>query len=160
MHRIFSTVAGGSQAYTPKNGTSIQDVGKHMLSSRVIWLWLSKPMVPFWLVDEFTHFRTYFGGWIESDVHWGITDLGFDPCPFESPGTSRTITACRPDLSDTSPSYSAGLTKKQLLLQVPFSSLDFQWEVRGGKQQVWTPFGHQDLEVSLPAGPSYSRFII
>ena len=31
-----------------------------------------------------THFRTYFSGWIESDVHWGLTDLGFDPCPHGS----------------------------------------------------------------------------
>ena len=32
----------------------------------------SKPMVPFWLLGEFTtQFRTYFTGWIESDVHWG-----------------------------------------------------------------------------------------
>ena len=31
-------------------------------------------------VDEFTtHFRTYLSGWIESDVHWGLTDLDFDP---------------------------------------------------------------------------------
>ena len=29
-----------------------------------------------------THFRTYFSGWIESDVHWGLTDLDFDPWPF------------------------------------------------------------------------------
>ena len=37
--------------------------------------------IPFWLVGEFTtHFRTYFSGWIESDVHWGY-DLGFDPWP-------------------------------------------------------------------------------
>ena len=27
-----------------------------------------------------THFRTYFSGWIESDVHWGF-DLDFDPWP-------------------------------------------------------------------------------
>ena len=28
--------------------------------------------IPFWLAGEFTtHFRTYFSGWIESDVHWG-----------------------------------------------------------------------------------------
>ena len=26
-----------------------------------------------------THFGTYFSGWIESDVHWGLTDLDFDP---------------------------------------------------------------------------------
>ena len=25
-----------------------------------------------------THFRTYSSGWIESDVHWGPTDLAFD----------------------------------------------------------------------------------
>ena len=31
-------------------------------------------MVPFWLIGEITtHFRTYFGGWIESDVHRGLT---------------------------------------------------------------------------------------
>ena len=38
-------------------------------------------MVPFW--GRFTtHFRTYFSGWIESDVHWGLTDLDFDPWPY------------------------------------------------------------------------------
>ena len=37
--------------------------------------------IPFWGIGEFTtHFRTYFGGWIESDVHWGY-DLDFDPWP-------------------------------------------------------------------------------
>ena len=32
-----------------------------------------KTDIPFWLAfGEFTtHFRTYFSGWIESDVHWG-----------------------------------------------------------------------------------------
>ena len=30
----------------------------------------SKPMVPSWGRCA-THFRTYFSGWIESDVHWG-----------------------------------------------------------------------------------------
>ena len=31
-------------------------------------------------VGEFTtRFRTYFSGWIESDVHRGLTDLAFDP---------------------------------------------------------------------------------
>ena len=29
-----------------------------------------------------TRFRTYFSGWIESDVHWGITDSAFDPWPY------------------------------------------------------------------------------
>ena len=40
--------------------------------------------IPLWLVGEFTtHFRTYFSGWIELDVHWGLTGtLGFDPWPF------------------------------------------------------------------------------
>ena len=34
-------------------------------------------------VGEFTtHFRTYFSGWIESDVHWGYDlALDFDPWP-------------------------------------------------------------------------------
>ena len=36
-------------------------------------------------VGEFTtHFRTYFSGWIESDVHRGLTDLAFDPWPQEA----------------------------------------------------------------------------
>ena len=39
------------------------------------------PMVPLWGRCT-THFRTYFSGWIESDVHWGY-DLAFDPWPFE-----------------------------------------------------------------------------
>ena len=44
--------------------------------------WLKNPFwIPFWWVGEFTaHSRTYFSGWIESDVHWGY-DLGFDPQP-------------------------------------------------------------------------------
>ena len=34
-------------------------------------------------VGEFTtHVRSYFSGWIESDVHWGLTDLAFDPWPY------------------------------------------------------------------------------
>ena len=47
--------------------------------------------IPFWLVGEFTtHFRTYFSGWIESDVHWDDLD---DPWPvlvlsIRSPGTA------------------------------------------------------------------------
>ena len=33
--------------------------------------------IPFWLVCACTtHFRTYFSGWIESDVHPGLT-VGF-----------------------------------------------------------------------------------
>ena len=32
-------------------------------------------------VEFTTHLRTYFSGWIESDVHWGLTDLDFDPGP-------------------------------------------------------------------------------
>ena len=35
---------------------------------------------PFW--DRCTtHFRTDFSSWIESEVHWGLTDLGVDPWP-------------------------------------------------------------------------------
>ena len=34
----------------------------------------SKPMAPFWGRCT-THFRTYFSGWIESDVHWGPTGV-------------------------------------------------------------------------------------
>ena len=34
--------------------------------------------IPFWLVGEFTtQFKTYFSGWIESDVHWGYGLFGF-----------------------------------------------------------------------------------
>ena len=40
----------------------------------------SKPMVPSWGRCT-THVRTHFSGWIESDVHWGLTDLDFDPWP-------------------------------------------------------------------------------
>ena len=32
-----------------------------------------------------THFKLYFSGWIESDVHWGY-DLGFDPQPHGEDG--------------------------------------------------------------------------
>ena len=36
-------------------------------------------MVPFW--GRFAaHFRTYFSG--DWDVHWGLTDLSFDPWPY------------------------------------------------------------------------------
>ena len=35
--------------------------------------------IPFWGRCT-THFRLYFSGWIESDVHWGY-DLDFDPWP-------------------------------------------------------------------------------
>ena len=35
----------------------------------------SKPMAPFWGVRCTTHFRTYFSGWIEWNVHWGITGI-------------------------------------------------------------------------------------
>ena len=38
--------------------------------------------IPFWLVGELTtHFRTYLSGWIESDVHWGLTDLDLEVPP-------------------------------------------------------------------------------
>ena len=56
-----------------------------------------KPAIPWWFhfdptqmvlrshfggLGEFTtHFRTYFSGWMESDVHWGLTDLDFAPWP-------------------------------------------------------------------------------
>ena len=41
----------------------------------------SKPMGSDFGVGEFTtHFRAYFSGWIESDVHWD--DLDFHPWPF------------------------------------------------------------------------------
>ena len=33
----------------------------------------------------FIHFRTYFSGWIESDVHWG-NDLAFEPTSILHPG--------------------------------------------------------------------------
>ena len=26
----------------------------------------------------------YFGGWIESDVYWGLSDLDFDPWPYRN----------------------------------------------------------------------------
>ena len=36
----------------------------------------------FGVFGEFTtHFRTYFSGWIESDVHRGRIDLDFDAWP-------------------------------------------------------------------------------
>ena len=50
----------------------------------------SKPIVPFWARCT-THFRTYFSG--DWDVHWGLTDLGFDPWPFGSKGTGRGFCA-------------------------------------------------------------------
>ena len=43
-----------------------------------IWLWLKIVMGSHFGVGEFTtHFRTYFSGWIESDVHWGYGFFGF-----------------------------------------------------------------------------------
>ena len=38
-------------------------------------------MVPFWGGEFTTHVRTYFSGWIESDVHWGA-NRAFDPWPY------------------------------------------------------------------------------
>ena len=38
----------------------------------LIWLWLSKPMVPLW-GRRTTHFRTYFSG--DWDAHWGYGSL-------------------------------------------------------------------------------------
>ena len=60
-------------------------------------------------VGEFTtHFRTDFSGWIESDVHWGLTDLDFDPWPYGRYGAqlrgvpgSRFLTARTPKKSDS-----------------------------------------------------------
>ena len=46
-----------------------------------MWLWVETNGIPFWGSEFTTHFRTYFSGWIESDVHWGLTDLDFDPWP-------------------------------------------------------------------------------
>ena len=57
---------------------SIFSWGEHFLSEHGQG---SKPMVPFGIGEFTTHFRTYFCGWIESDVHWGLTDLGFDSWP-------------------------------------------------------------------------------
>ena len=37
----------------------------------------------------------YFGGWIESDVHWGLTDLACDPWPFLSQRSPRKEGASR-----------------------------------------------------------------
>ena len=47
-------------------------------------------------VGEFTtQFRTDLSGWIESDVHWGLTDLDldFDPGP---PRASESFRALEP----------------------------------------------------------------
>ena len=45
-------------------------------------LWVKTNGIPFWGRCT-THFRTYFSGWIESDVHWEY-DLAFDPWPHET----------------------------------------------------------------------------
>ena len=59
------------------------------------WLWVKTNGIPFWLVGEFTtHFRTYFSGWIESDVHWGYGILDFDPWPPEAGPASPTSWPC------------------------------------------------------------------
>ena len=56
---------------------------------RGTWPWFKTTGIPFWLVGEFTtHFRTYFSGWIESDVHWGVR--GFDPWPLPTDLQKRT----------------------------------------------------------------------
>ena len=56
---------------------------------KAIWLWV-KANGTILRVGEFTtHLRTYFSGWIESDVHWG-SDLDFGPWPLEPPPASRT----------------------------------------------------------------------
>ena len=44
-----------------------------------IWLWVKTNGIPFWGRCT-THFRTYFSG--DWDVHWGLTDLAFDPWPY------------------------------------------------------------------------------
>ena len=51
-----------------------------------IWLGVKSSGIPFWLVGEFTtHVRTYFRGWIESDVHWGYGLWDFDPRAYVNP---------------------------------------------------------------------------
>ena len=41
---------------------------------------VKKWLVPFWWLGEFTtHLSREYGGWIESDVHWGLSDLAFEP---------------------------------------------------------------------------------
>ena len=53
--------------------------------------WLQNQWHHFGVGEFTTHFRTYFSGWIESDVHWGY-DLAFDPWPhvFRRPCLERT----------------------------------------------------------------------
>ena len=55
-----------------------------------MWLWavvVKNVLGSHFGVGGFTaQFRTYFSGWIESEVHWGLTDLDFDPRPYVGQG--------------------------------------------------------------------------
>ena len=44
------------------------------------WLWVKNGTI-LGEVNSPPRFRTYFSGWIESDVHWGYGILDFDPWP-------------------------------------------------------------------------------
>ena len=47
-------------------------------------------LIPFWGIGAFTRFGTYFR-WGSGDVHWGLTDLGFDPWPHVAWGLRSTF---------------------------------------------------------------------
>ena len=80
-------------------------------SPAVNWLWVKTKGIQFWLVGEFTtHFRTYFSGWIESDVYWGY-DLDFDPLPPPAVGMGQNETIGGP----------------QVLVHVPLTGVLYQW---------------------------------
>ena len=54
-----------------------------------ILLWVKTNGIPFRVFRCTTHFRTaYFSGWIESDVHWGLTDLAFGSWSYEGVGAT------------------------------------------------------------------------
>ena len=48
---------------------------KPPIEGKLTWLWVKTNGIPF-PGSCTTHVRTYFSGWIESDVHWGPTDSG------------------------------------------------------------------------------------
>ena len=67
--------------YLGKNGGDLGGNGNSMFFGGARWerLWVKANGIPFWGKCT-THLRTYFSGWIESDVHWGH-DLDFHPWP-------------------------------------------------------------------------------
>ena len=95
---------GPNVVYQNHVSNQIGSEGLHLLPESVLSQWLncrslkmfhmldlpmnhgSKPIRSHFrvVVGEFTHVRTCFRKWgIESDAHWGVRNLDFDPWPFK-----------------------------------------------------------------------------